>query len=289
MVNEKKSLITIRLKIKAMYRSLSPTEKKIADYILGNPDVVSRSTINEISQSLNIAVSTFFQFTRKLGFSGFKEFKIALLTEEADASISIHENIQPTDNDLTKIEKVFDSTIQSLKDTKKLINVSDYTEVANIFLRSNIVSFFGIGGSAVIAEDMFHKFLRSPIQCQYVSDYHMQLMNACLLTENDCAFIISHTGSTTETIEIAKAAKKTGASIVVITSYPTAPLTTLADIVLTCTAEETTYRSEALTSRISQLAIIDAIFVLVMFKNKNESNQSLKKIRTIISDHKTLK
>lgn len=89
--------------------------------------------------------------------------------------------------------------------------------------------------------------------------------------------------------EIAKAARKTGASIVVITSYPKAPLTTLADIVLTCTAEETTYRSEALTSRISQLAIIDAIFVLVMFKNKNESNQSLKKIRTIISDHKTLK
>lgn len=80
-------------------------------------------------------------------------------------------------------------------------------------------------------------------------------MNACLLTENDCAFIISHTGSTTETIEIAKAARKTGASIVVITSYPTSPLTTLADIVLTCTAEETTYRSEALTSRISQLPL----------------------------------
>ena len=125
MKKEEKSAITIRLKIKSLYRELSPTEKKIADYVLEQPGKASRSTINEIAQTLNIAVSTFFQFTRKLGYSGFKEFKIALLTEESDAAISIHENIQHSDSDLTKIEKVFDSTIQSLQDTKKLINAQD--------------------------------------------------------------------------------------------------------------------------------------------------------------------
>lgn len=286
MKHEEKSAITIRLKIKALYPELSPTEKRIADYVLDYPEKTSRSTINEIAQFLEIAVSTFFQFTRKLGYSGFKEFKIALLTEESDASVSIHENIQQSDNDYTKIEKVFDSTIQSLQDTKKLIHAEDYGRTADIFLKSNIVSFFGIGGSSVVAEDMYHKFLRSPVQCQYVSDYHMQLMNASLLTSNDCAFIISHTGATKETIEIAKTARKTSAKIIVLTSYPTSPLTKIADIVLTCTAEETAYRSEALASRISQLAIIDAIFVLAMFRNSEQANQSLKTIRTVIADHK---
>lgn len=286
MKKEEKSAITIRLKIKSLYRELSPTEKKIADYVLEQPGKASRSTINEIAQTLNIAVSTFFQFTRKLGYSGFKEFKIALLTEESDAAISIHENIQHSDSDLTKIEKVFDSTIQSLQDTKKLINAQDYSHAADIFLQSNIVGFFGIGGSCVVAQDMYHKFLRSPVHCQYVSDYHMQLMNASLLTKEDCAFIISHTGATTETIEIAKTARKTGAQIIAMTSYPMSPLTKLADIVLTCTAEETTYRSEALASRISQLAIIDALFVLAMFKNNEKANRSLKKIRTVIAQHK---
>lgn len=286
MLREDHSAITIRLKIKSLYREFSPTEKKIADYILEYPEVVSRSTINEIAQSLGIAVSTFFQFTRKLGYSGFKEFKIALLTEESDASVSIHENIHQTDDDMTKIEKVFDATIQSLEDTKKLIQVQDYTKTADVFLESGIVSFFGIGGSSVVAEDMYHKFLRSPVRCQYVSDYHMQLMNASLLTNKDCAFIISHTGATIETLEIAKTTRKTGAKIIVMTSYPMSPLTEIADVVLTCTAEETTYRSEALASRISQLAIIDAIFVLAMFKNSEQSNQSLKIIRTVIAQHK---
>lgn len=286
MIKDTKPIITIRVKIKSAYQSLSPTEKKIADYILENPKKVSRSTINEIAQNLNIALSTFFQFTRKLGFSGFKEFKVALLTEEADASVNIHEHISKTDDDLTKIEKVFDSTIQSLLDTKQLINPDAYSQVADLFLSSNVVSFFGIGGSHAVAQDMFHKFLRTPVHCQNVSDYHLQLMNASLLTPKDCAFIISHTGTTKETLEIAKAVKVTRAKIVVMTSYPSSPLTEYADIVLSCTAEETSYRSEALTSRIAQLAIIDSLFVLVMFRNQEKANESLKKIRTVISSHK---
>ena len=113
---------SVRLKIKSIYRDLSVKEKSIADYILKNPKQVSRSTINELSNELGIADSTFFQFTRKLGYSGFKDFKIALLTEEFDAEISIHENISKSDNEIMIARKVFDSTIQSLEDTKKLID-----------------------------------------------------------------------------------------------------------------------------------------------------------------------
>ena len=79
---------SVRLQIKAIYKGLSDKRKTIADYILKNPKEVSRSTINEIAEKLAVADSTFFQFTRKLGYSGFKDFKIALLTDEFDATIS---------------------------------------------------------------------------------------------------------------------------------------------------------------------------------------------------------
>lgn len=278
--------ITIRLKIKSIYQNLSQTEKKMADFILENPKETSRSTINEISQQLDIADSTFFQFTRKLGFTGFKEFKIALLTEEFDSSISIHEKITHKDDSLVMIHKVFDTTIQALQDTKKLVSQTDYTETAKIFTQSNVVGLFGIGGSNVIAADMYHKFLRSPVNCRYASDYHMQLMHASLLTENDCAFLISHTGITAETLELAEVAKKAGAKVIVMTSYSLSAITKLADITLLSTSEETAFRTEALSSRISQLAIIDALFVLVMFTNENQANIALKKIRTAIARRK---
>ena len=277
---------SIRLQVKSIYRDLSPKEKIIADYILKNPKTVSRSTINEISNELAIADSTFFQFTRKLGYSGFKDFKIALLTDEFDATISIHENISKSDDEVTIAEKVFDSSIQALEDTKRLVNKASYIDAAKIILNAGVVKFFGLGGSAVVAQDTYHKFLRSPIKCDWVSDFHMQLMQASVLGKNDCAFVISHTGITKEAIDIANIAKKNGAKLIVVTSYPLSTLAKMADVVFISTAEETTYRSEALSSRISQLGIIDALFVIVMFHDESKSNASLQKIRSVIAPTK---
>ena len=134
-----------------------------------------------------------------------------------------------------------------------------------------------------MALDSFHKFLRSPVKCGFTADYHMQLMNAGLLTKDDCAFVISHTGLKKESIEIAKIAKENGARLIVMTSYPLSPLAKLADIVLTSTSEEIAWRSESLSSRLSQLCIIDTLFVMVMFRDEKQANSSLQKIRHAIS------
>ncbi len=64
-----------------------------------------------------------FQFTKKLGYNGFKDFKMAMLIQENDLSaISIHENIQKTDTELTMAQKVFESSISTLNDTKSCYN-----------------------------------------------------------------------------------------------------------------------------------------------------------------------
>ncbi|HFU5892656.1 TPA: MurR/RpiR family transcriptional regulator, partial [Enterococcus faecium] len=107
--------VSIRLQIKTMYNDFSPKEQAIADYILENPSKVSHSPISNLASELGIADSTFFQFTKKLGYNGFKDFKMAMLIQENDLSaISIHENIQKTDTELTMAQKVFESSISTL-------------------------------------------------------------------------------------------------------------------------------------------------------------------------------
>lgn len=58
--------ISIRLKIKTLYKDLSPKEQAIADYILENPSKVSHSSISDLANELGMADSTFFQFTKNL-------------------------------------------------------------------------------------------------------------------------------------------------------------------------------------------------------------------------------
>lgn len=125
--------ISIRLKIKTLYKDLSPKEQAIADYILENPSKVSHSSISDLANELGMADSTFFQFTKKLGYNGFKDFKMAMLMQENDLSaISFHENIQQSDNELTMARKVFDSNLTTLTDTRKLLQEEDLKQAVQM-------------------------------------------------------------------------------------------------------------------------------------------------------------
>ncbi|MGF2116722.1 MurR/RpiR family transcriptional regulator [Enterococcus casseliflavus] len=276
--------VSIRLQIKTLYKDLSLKEQAIADYILENPSKVSHSSISDLSNELGIADSTFFQFTKKLGYNGFKDFKMAMLMQENDFSaISIHENIQKSDNELTMAQKVFDSNMTTLTDTKNLLKEEDLKLAAAMINQSKRLFFFGVGGSEIVATDAYHKFLRSPITIFHSSDYHIQLMEASLLTPDDCGIFISHTGKSRETIELAQVAKNNGAKIIVITSHAASPLAKLGDVVFISISEETEFRSEALASRIAQLSIMDSLYVILMFINRDKAQQSIAKIRRSIS------
>ncbi|MEG0409987.1 MAG: SIS domain-containing protein, partial [Erysipelotrichaceae bacterium] len=96
----------------------------------------------------------------------------------------------------------------------------------------------------------------------------------------------SHTGLTKEALKIAKTVKKNKAGLIVITSYPLSDMAKIADIVFVSVSEETGYRSESLSSRISQLAIIDSLFTIIMFKLENKAVDSLHKIRSVINTTK---
>ncbi len=277
---------SIKLKIKTLSRDFSRKETAIAQFILQDPKSVSRMTISEIASSLGLADSTIFQFTRKLGYKGFRDFRNDLLTEEFDPEISIHENIHQGDDNLGIAHKVFDSSIQSLKDTCSLLDNEALKKAAELIMNAKKLSFFGIGGSNVVAYDAYHKFLRSPIQCQHGIDSHIQLMQASLMNEEDCAIITTHTGLTIETMRIAETAKKNGAKLIVITSYPSCSLAKIADVTFISVAEETGYRSESLSSRIAQLAIIDSLFTIVMFRSENAASESLHRIRSAINTTK---
>lgn len=102
-------------------------------------------------------------------------------------------------------------------------------------------------------------------------------MNAARLTSKDCADIFSHSGMTIGANEIANIAKEVGAKIISITSYSLSPLAKMSDVVLLSTIEELSYRTESTPSRISQYSIINSLFIMVMLRDQEKSDKTLKK------------
>lgn len=269
-------------KIQSMYPRLSDKEKKIADFVLENPEHIIQNTINGVAEQLNVADATVFRFCKRLGFKGYQAMKIALAQEVMTPFQQIHEEIQEGDSEETITSKIFKSNIQTLENTQNILDADALEQAVELLHNATEVYFFGTGGSMVIAMDAYHKFVRTGIKCYSFIDSHFQLMAASQMKPTDVAIIVSHSGKNRDTLNIARVVQESGAKFIAITGFPKSNLAQLAEVSLFTSSEETEYRSEALSSRIAQLSLIDALYVNIMVIRKDTSTEAMKKVRHAI-------
>ncbi|MFZ3591304.1 MurR/RpiR family transcriptional regulator [Bacillus sp. DJP31] len=131
--------------------------------------------------------------------------------------------------------------------------------------------------------DAHHKFLRSGLLTNCYTDAHLQIMSASQLTSQDVVVLISHSGTSKDILEALQVAKDCGTTTIGITHFAKTPLSKKVDIPLLTVSQETEFRSEALASRLAQLSIIDALYVNVSVKLKDQTKNSIQKMRNAIS------
>lgn len=270
-------------RIRGAYTTLSKKEKRIADYILKQPERIIHHTINQVADDLDVAESTVFRFCQRVGFKGYQALKIALATDVVAPLQNIHEDISKDDTTIEIAEKIFTSNVKTLEATRQILDMASLDQAAALLLSARRIEFFGSGGSAVIALDAYHKFIRSGLFVTANLESHMQLMSASQLTNEDVAVLISHSGASKDTLDVAKVVNGRGVPTIAITNYAKSPLSKLCDVTLYTVSQETEFRSEALASRIAELSLIDALFTVVMMRRGEEGRESLQKMREAIS------
>ncbi|ERG67691.1 MULTISPECIES: MurR/RpiR family transcriptional regulator [Exiguobacterium] len=270
-------------RIRGAYTTLGKKEQRIADYILKQPERIIHHTINQVADDLDVAESTVFRFCQRVGFKGYQALKIALATDVVAPLQDIHEDISQEDTPLEIAEKIFTSNVKTLEATRQILDGASLDEAVALLLSARRIEFFGSGGSAVIALDAYHKFVRSGLFVTANLESHMQLMSASQLTIDDVAVLISHSGASKDTLDVAKVLNERGVPTIAITNYAKSPLSKLCDVALYTVSQETEFRSEALASRIAELSLIDALFTVVMMRRGEEGRESLQKMREAIS------
>jgi DNA-binding MurR/RpiR family transcriptional regulator len=273
-------------KIREIYSELKDAEKRVAEYILQNPHDIIHYSITELAETCKSGEATIFRLCKRLGYKGYQELKIKIASEVVSPIEDIHEEIKEQDSSFIIIQKIFNSNIYSLNQTMKMNDSSKIDEAVEILNNSERIVFFGMAGSAAIALDAYHKFLRTGRNCIFHNDTHFQAMLAAMLGENDCIIAVSNSGSNKELIENLSTAKENGAKVISITSNSKSPIAKVSDTILVCFGKESKFKTEAMDSRISALALIDCLFVGLCLKNKEEYFESLTKIRRTIAKKK---
>ncbi len=274
-------------KIKRYYGELRNSEKKVADYVLRNKFQVSSKTLKEISEEIKVSTPTIIRFVQAVGYESFKEFKISLArdigtenkNEDKDYFLDLHVKKDDKIEDIPM--KIVGRTIKALEETLNFINIEEYKKSIDYIIKANIIDIYGVGNSGSIASDFMNKLTRIGLTCRAYPDNHLQQLSACHLTKNDLAIAITHSGETKDTIDALKLAKESGAKTLVLTHFKASKITKYADVALFTGDIESTYYSEAMISRISQLSIIDMLYMGVFLSNYNKYAKKLTKVNNM--------
>lgn len=266
-------------RIREIYINLNGAEKKVAQYILENPKEIIHLSITELADNSSASEATVFRLCNKLGYKGYQELKINLASVVVQPIENIYEEINESDDMYIIMHKIMNSNIKSIERTFKINKSNELLKAEEIIANSSKIMFFGMGGSGTIAEDAYHKFFRTGINCVAASDSHWQAMHAAKAGENDVIVAISNSGSNKELIESIEIGKKNRVKVISITSNAKAPISKYSDVTLVSYGNESMFRSEAMESRITSLILIDCLYVAVALKRKDETLENINNMR----------
>ncbi|WP_313642000.1 MurR/RpiR family transcriptional regulator [Paenibacillus sp. FSL K6-0276] len=265
--------ISIFSSIHSKYNNLTNTEKKVADYVLENTRSVVYMSITDLADACDVGESSIFRFCKSLSYKGYQEFKIALahsITVENEIP-QLTDQILMDDTTEAVASKVLTTNVSALNETYNLIDIQKINEAIDYMINAEHVLFFGVGSSLITAMEAKIKFMRITNKTECLMDSHLQMMSAALMSERDVAVIISYSGSTKDSIEVARKAKERGAKVVSITRFEKSPLTSYSDLTLLCGANEGPLQGGSLSAKISQLYLLDILYVEYFKKTSEQS------------------
>ena len=272
--------------IKQNYSKLTDREKLIADYLLVENSEIIDMSAKEIAEETNTSAPTVVRFAKKLGFSSLNEMKIKISISSKEKNSSREFEYLDKDLSTKSIVNGVKSSIHSIIDeTVDLIDEEQLDKAINLLTNAKTIYIYSVGVSGLVGLDFYYKLSRINKRCVAHTDTHLQLTSSVLMEKEDVAVVISYSGETKETLLCAKNAKEKNVPVIAITKASIDnKLDYFSDISLHVPYVEKSLREGAMSSRISQLVIIDMLFLGMARNNIKDMEEKLVITRNAVKE-----
>lgn len=262
---------------------LRKSDRKVADALLANPQLVLNSTVAETAELAKVSQPTVIRFCVAIGCEGFQDLKLRLAQSLAFGVPATHSAILESDDVGQLSTKIFDYTMTSLDWARNHLDIAALSAAVDLIVDANRLEFFGFGASAIVAQDAQQKFPLFGIPCGAQTDSHQQLMVATMMKPGDVAVCISNTGETRSIVELARLVREQGAKVIAITGNSDGPLINYSEVVLMVETLENTNLYTPTISRIASLVVVDILSTAVVLRLGKAHNERLVRMKRLLS------
>ena len=251
----------INLKLREVKNDLSIKELEVAQYIISHSQAVKNMSIQTLAKLNCVSTSTILRLCNKLGYSGFSDFKVDLIssspqkfsTDILQDDINLNDTLEDVNRKVQAMEK------SSIDDTHSIVNLNALDNAIDLIIASNKIVIFGVGSSGLVGKELEYQLIKikKDVNCHF--DSHISRSIVSTLGKNDLIIIISHSGETPECVELLKLAESLKVPSIAITKMGQSQISLLANIVLHTTSMEHASRLIPIRSKISQISVMNML------------------------------
>jgi DNA-binding MurR/RpiR family transcriptional regulator len=248
------------------------TTARLAAWLLEQRGQIVDLPISRFAQEAGVTETTIVRFCKGVGYSGYRELRLALVQSVGIAKglqVGVEERTPPKAGDgslLSLAKKIVARNTDVLMWTPQLLDEQSLERAIEALSKATTVYLVGFGSSGPIALDLYQRLLRLGIRAISCSDPHILTVITTNLDPGDVLFGITYSGKSRDLVDALKAAKERKAITVVLTSNGGAVAARLADILIISAVQPEMKARETVATRISQLAIVDILCTALNIK-----------------------
>ncbi len=268
--------------IKEKYDQIFMAEKKVADFILENPEKSVNANISELANFSGVSDATVIRLCKHIGYQGYYQLRISLAR---DLGRKQGNCLEAGKAGLDTVSGIFQKFASKLMEIGKNIGEDKMQECVNLIKSCEYVHVAAVGNTSPLAQYMGFRLGRLGIRCTYnmIPEYFLNNIN--LAGKNDIVFAISQSGTSKHVVQAIELAKEKGLKIIAVTGYQYSPVSRLADCLLLSSAEEQPFDYYKTYSHLNETAVIDAVLHFVTNEDTIIAN-SANRPEIILSEYK---
>jgi DNA-binding MurR/RpiR family transcriptional regulator len=265
---------------------------RVADYLILHPQAPLTLSIGELAEQAGTSPATVTRFCRMIGYAGYVEMRVGVATDVGRSTAreswatEIGREFGPDDTPELLLARLIGSHTRSLREATSAIDLEVISDVSRRIARSRQVDVYGVGGSAMLAEELQGRLYRIGVRAFTWSDVHLGLVSAAIQGPDTVAIGISTTGRTEETIEMLAEAGRSGAYTVAVTNNPGSPLDELAQASIVTSVYEQALQPDDLSAKHGQLLVLDLLYLLVAQEDFDRSSGKLAASALAVASHR---
>jgi len=273
--------VPVTARIAAVRNSLQPSERRVADLIVDEPDAVIELTAQQIADRVGVGRSTVVRACQTFGYRGYPQLRVALAAERGSRTVAP----SAQDGALGGIRSAIDRIADDLRAVTSLIEADAVSEAVDAVVGARRLLVVASGLSAPVATDLAMRLTAVGRPAETLGDPIGQQIAARHLAAADVCIVISGSGANEASLRAASAARAAGARVIALTSFSASPLTERADLSLVL-ASGGSFRDELEhTSRIAHAVFAEAFVDAVAAARADDSALARSRVLEILSDN----